>query len=237
MTLVTTRTSVNTGVHPVKLIRGLAQRVRDDGGLVLEQHEVRAIDDAPGGRVRVRTSRGDVLAPRVVLATNAYTRLLEPYFETLVKPMRGQVLATEPVGPLLHSLVYTNGGSEYARQLPDGRIVAGGWRKYFVGDEVGYGDETTPGVQRGIESFLTDAWPRLADVPITHRWSGVMGFSPDALPMVGALPDRPRIAFAVGFTGHGLGFAFAAARSLIDYFEGRGGGGIFDARRFARPSA
>jgi gamma-glutamylputrescine oxidase len=222
------------GVHPVKLVRALAARVRDAGGLLLEQHEVSRIDDdAPGGRVRVQTSRGVVRASRVVLATNAYSRMLDAWFEPLVRPVRGQVLATAPAPATLRALLYTDDGFQYARQLPDGRLVAGGWRRDHAEAEVGYGDETTPAVQAGIEGFVRESWPELARVEVTHRWSGVMGFSPDGLPLVGTLPHRPRVAFAVGFTGHGLGFALVAARAALDVVTGQGDGpGIFDAARF-----
>lgn len=222
------------GVHPVKLVQGLAARVREAGGLVLEQHEVRAIDDGSDGRVRVRTSKGDVLAPRVVLATNAYSRLLDGYFEPLVRPVRGQVLATAPVPPTIGALVYTDDGFQYARQLPDGRVVAGGWRRHFADVEVGYGDETTAAVQQGIERFVAEAWPQLAGAPVTHRWSGIMGFSPDGLPLVGTLPHRRRVGFAVGFTGHGLGFALVAARAVMDVITGQGDGGLFAVERLSR---
>jgi glycine/D-amino acid oxidase-like deaminating enzyme len=41
-----------------------------------------------------------------------------------------------------------------------------------------------------------------------------MGFSKDGIPLVGALPDMPNVFFAVGFTGHGLGFGLATAERL-----------------------
>ena len=43
-----------------------------------------------------------------------------------------------------------------------------------------------------------------------------MGFSCDGLPLVGALPGRSRIGFAVGFTGHGLALAGATAERAVD---------------------
>lgn len=221
------------GVHPVKLVRALAAQVRDAGGLVLEQHEVRALEDGPGQRVRVCTSQGDVLAAQVVLATNAYARLLDPWFEPLVRPVRGQVLCTAPTKPCIGALVYTDDGYQYARQLPDGRVVAGGWRRAFADVEVGYADEPTAPVQAGIESFLYEAWPALRSVPVTHRWSGVMGFSPDGLPLVGRLPHQRRVFFVVGFTGHGLGFALVAARAVMRVLSAEGDAGIFDIARLA----
>ena len=67
---------------------------------------------------------------------------------------------------------------------------------------------------------------------ITHRWSGVMGFSRDALPLVGRLPDLPRVAFAVGFTGHGLGLGLIGARRAVDLLLHDTDAGLISARRF-----
>ena len=80
--------------------------------------------------------------------------------------------------------------------------------------EVGYEDRTTPEVQGGLEGFLARYFPEAAGARITHRWSGTMGFSADGIPLVGALPDMPNVYFAVGFTGHGLGYGLATAERL-----------------------
>jgi len=38
---------------------------------------------------------------------------------------------------------------------------------------------------------------------VTHRWAGIMGFSADLLPVVGALPDCPGLYVAGGYSGVG----------------------------------
>ena len=108
------------------------------------------------------------------------------------------------------------------------------WTRGFA--QHGYGDEATAGVQSGIESFLAEAWPEFAQVPVTHRWSGTMGFSPDGLPVVGVLPHRPAVAFGVGFTGHGLGFALVVAQAVVDVLQDKKRGGLFDVARLTPSS-
>jgi glycine/D-amino acid oxidase-like deaminating enzyme len=216
------------GIHPVKFVRGLADYVRANGGLVLEHHEVRTYEQRDG-TVVVHTSKGPVVADKLVLSTNAYTRNVCAELGALVSPTRGQVLCTEPTEPLLKALVYTDDGFQYARQLPDNRVVAGGWRRDFASTEVGLADEVTAGVQAGIESWLHESWPSLKHVPISHRWSGTMGFSPDGLPLVGKLASN--IAYGVGFTGHGLGFALAVARAVMAALMDDANDSIFAANR------
>jgi glycine/D-amino acid oxidase-like deaminating enzyme len=74
----------------------------------------------------------------------------------------------------------------------------------------------------------------LRDVPITHRWSGTMGFSRDSLPLVGPAPGAPGALVAAGFTGHGFGFAWVCGRALASLvLEGRSDiADLFPSRRF-----
>lgn len=218
------------GIHPVKLVAGIAERLRDSGVRLLFGHEVRAIDQQ-GSKVTVRTSRATVTASYAVLCTNAYTRTIEPSLGALVRPVRGQALCLEGVDRSLTALLYTDDGFQYARPLPDGRVVAGGWRRAFAAEEIGLADECSDGVQQGVERWLRERWPQWSDARVTHRWSGAMGFSPDGIPLVGTLEGRPRVAYAVGFTGHGMGFAFAAARAALRRVLQEGDAGIFARER------
>ena len=59
-----------------------------------------------------------------------------------------------------------------------------------------------------------------------------MGYSKDSYPIVGSLPEDPRIFFTGGFTGHGLGFTFNIGRTLAELMINGKDPGIFGARRF-----
>ncbi len=199
------------GIHPVKFTQALAAYSGID---VWEQSEVFAVEPAGEG-LEVRSRRVRVRCAAVALCTNAYAPLLNDYFRGKVVPTRGQVLCTEPLDrALMPQMCYADYGYEYFRQLSDGRLLLGGWRHHFKEAEVGYEDRTTAGLQSGLEGFMARYFPETAGKRITHRWSGTMGFSLDGLPLVGALPDMPQVYFAVGFTGHGLGFGLATAERL-----------------------
>jgi glycine/D-amino acid oxidase-like deaminating enzyme len=202
----------DAGIHPVKFAQALAA---SSGATIYEQSEVFAIEELPGGGYELKSRRATVRCGKVALCTNAYAPLLHPYFAEKVIPTRGQILCTEPLGvPLLQHLCYADYGYEYFRQLPDGRLLVGGWRHHFRDTEVGYEDRTTPGVQQGLEGFIARYFPEAQKARITHRWSGTMGFSADGIPLVGSLPDMRGVYFAVGFTGHGIGIGLATAERL-----------------------
>jgi gamma-glutamylputrescine oxidase len=74
--------------------------------------------------------------------------------------------------------------------------------------------------------------PQFKNSPITHRWSGIMGFARDGEPMVGSIPDDPQIFFAGGYTAHGIGLAFHTTKCLVDLIYGRPIPEWLSARRF-----
>ncbi len=176
--------------------------------------------------------RATVRCQTAILAVNAYAPLLDPFFADKVFPTRGQMLATAPLPPLLARPGYADHGYEYFRQLPDGRLLLGGWRQHYRAEEIGYSDEITSPIQQGLESFLARHFSEV-EADVTHRWAGVMGFSRDGLPLVGSLPHEPRIYFAVGFTGHGLGLGIAAAEQLVDLLLHGRQPGLLSARRMS----
>jgi gamma-glutamylputrescine oxidase len=201
-------------LDPVRLIEGMRSHF-SERVTILEQSEVFDIE-SNFNRIVIRSERAVVRAEMVVAAVNGYAPLLFDFLKGKIIPTRGQVLATAPVRRKLfdNHTVYCDFGYEYFRQLDNGVVLLGGFRQHYNAGEMGYSDETTDNIQNGLEEFLARHIPAAADSPITHRWSGIMGFTPDGLPIIGEIPGHPGIIFFGGFTGHGLGFAFVLARAL-----------------------
>jgi glycine/D-amino acid oxidase-like deaminating enzyme len=149
----------------------------------------------------------------VVLATNAYTPLLHSYFKRKIVPIRGQMLATNPLGKRFEGVFYANYGYEYWRQTPDGRILAGGFRELDFAKEKGYRMVTTKNIQKRLEKLLAKL---SLDFNVEHRWSGIMGFTKDHLPIIGSLPIAKNLLVSAGYSGHGLGFSFVAGRMISE---------------------
>ena len=220
----------DASVHPMLLLRGIRKKLGPNVFL-LEQHEVHDIQSNGENKI-VRTNRSSVEASMVVLATNGYTPLLHNYFSTKVFPTRAQILATEPVPRFMEGPCYANFVLDYFRQLPTGEMIIGGFRQLQKDAEKGYSDETSDVIQTALEKFLYEHIPAVRTAKITHRWSGIMGFSVDGQPLVGSLPEDPQILFSCGFTGHGLGLAFHSAKVLTDCIFGRNIPKFISAKRF-----
>lgn len=223
----------DASVNSFELMSMLASKLQVHGTLaakiaspLIENQEVFAIEPRERGQgLVVRSSDFTVRARHVLVCTNAYASLLLPGFDELVKPRRGQMLALEARGRTLAASYYCNDGSEYFRQAADGTIVVGGCRTYFAAEEVGFEDRTTASVQGALESFAR-AMLGYGDepLPITARWAGTMGFSPDGLPLIGPASSgaTPSAWFCGGFTGHGMSMGYRAAHEAVEaMLEGR----------------
>ncbi len=203
---------------------------------VLENCAVRAIEQN-GDTVTVRGRTATVECKQAVLATNAYSRTLHEYFRDKVTPCRGQMYATAPSDePRLIEMPTgtdrsTGDNSAYFRQLPDGRFLIGGFRRAFIDDELGYGDETTPQLQAMMQGWVAERFPEIGKLRVTHRWAGILGYTPDALPIVGRLPDMRSVYFAVGFNGSGMSYGPLTARLTAEYMLDGAHPGLFHVDR------
>jgi gamma-glutamylputrescine oxidase len=195
-----------------------------------EGTEVYSLEPERNG-VRVWAQGRTVLCSAVVLAVNGYAPLLDFYFTDKVAPIRSLILATEPLEEtVLKQPCYADYGYEYCRQLPDRRLLLGGWRRPrslpgpftpVEGEESG---EETEEIREGdvgdvikdkLVHFASRYCPEIETQNANH-WSGVMGFTSDGLPLIGRLPNLPQVYFAVGFGGRGLAWAFPAAEQLVE---------------------
>jgi glycine/D-amino acid oxidase-like deaminating enzyme len=226
-------------IQPARFVRGIARLAEGAGATIYEDSPVTDVSPTGAGWA-VRTAGGEVRAPKALLATNAWLpelgrRLGLAWLAGAVAPTRGQMLATSPVAERLFDCpCYADQGYQYWRQLPDGRLVVGGWRNASFATENSDDETPNPLVQDRLEDFVRSTLG-LPDVQIEQRWAGIMAFSPDGLPLIGAIPDLQGCYVAGGYTGHGNAYAIRAGRVVAALMLGRAHPdvGLFDPARFA----
>lgn len=215
----------------------LAQAVfRASGAELVANNELYRLeqpDDAD--YVTVYTRQFRFQARHVLLCTNAYSIHIDPYFIGKIIPTRAQCLVTAPLpnSPILNTCGYSDYGYMYYRDTFDGRLLIGGGRKQNKPLENDTTDDRiTDPVQRVLENYLRTRFPDV-DAPVERRWAGIMGFTPDGLPLVGTLPGKKRVGFAVGFNGHGLALGAGTAERAVDLLLNGAHPGAVSAERLA----
>ncbi|MYE25774.1 MAG: FAD-binding oxidoreductase [Chloroflexi bacterium] len=222
---------LDAGVQPYLLAKTV---MAQSGAELIPNNELYHLEQMEGF-VRVHTRKVIFKARYVMLCTNAYSPMIDPYFIGKVAPTRAQCLVTEPLDHVpVPYCGYSDYGFMYYRSTFDGRFLLGGGRKQNQREENDTAeDRLNPKVHAFLDRYLKRYFPDVT-APVAHRWSGIMGFSCDGLPLVGTLPGKPRVGFAVGFTGHGLALAAATAERAVDKLLNGGSAGAVDVARFER---
>jgi len=180
----------------------------------------------------VKTPRGNVKTRTLILATNGYTAHLLPELQSQIVPVRGQVTAQRqgtrlkqivPEGLRTTMSIAYKGGFEYVIQRPlnhpdvpegfGGDIIIGGGLARLPQEgltEFGETDDTSLNplnsgyLANSLVEFFGKHWGDDDEHGrIRSEWTGIMGFTPNSLPFVGALPGREGMWISAGFNGAG----------------------------------
>lgn len=212
-------------LNPGRYVLGLAQLAQRRGARIFEQSAVERV--RPGRPMQLLLAGGrEVLADKVVLATNGYTSKLG-FLRRRVFPLHTCSVATEPLSSTeLDSLGWEGRwilfeAAQVGHTLyltPDNRLVCRGTVHYRFNDGVGPFDLSN------VESVLTTAiherFPQLRPVRISHRWSGVLGMTRWLHPAIGRLQGEGCVIHAIGYSGHGIALASLAGRLVAELCDG-----------------
>ena len=221
--------SSDAAVQPYKLAQAI---FKASGSELITNNEVYKIQQTAPDVVTVHTQQVIFKARYVIIATNAYSPKIDTYFYDKIVPTRAQVFVTEPLEKsVLDVCGYSDYGYMYYRMTFDNRFLIGGARnKHMALEHDTTEDRVNVLVQSELERYMQKYFPDV-DKPISRRWAGIMGFSVDGLPLAGTLPDKPRVGFAVGFTGHGLALGAGVAKRAVELVLHGEHAGAVDARR------
>jgi len=189
-------------IHPLKLVVGTAKVAAARGARLHENTKVTGLGRA-NGRITVETASGTISADRVLLAVNAHgDARLEPVMASHVMPIRSFIGATVPLDGDLDKTILPGRQSvddsrfvvRYFRRLKDGRLLFGG--------REAYGGETPADIEAGVRRQMTEIYPALRDIEITHAWGGSVGITLPREPFVREV--MPGVTAMGGYSGHGV---------------------------------
>jgi glycine/D-amino acid oxidase-like deaminating enzyme len=207
-------------LNPAKLAREMKRVVESVGVEIRERSVVTRI--TPGKVHLIDTELGEVRAPLLVLATNAYTHKLG-FLKNRIYPISVFQIATAPLNQSQwESIGWQNrqGLSDlrtlfsYLIPTKDGRIVMGGSDyTYYSKDRLSSGNDKK--VTRNVIKDLFAFFPQLKGLKIEHAWGGTTAGTLNHTPSVSVMGDHKNIYFGVGHS-EGVPTTQTAGRIIAD---------------------
>jgi glycine/D-amino acid oxidase-like deaminating enzyme len=208
-------------VHPLRLVRGLAEAVERRGGVIHERTRVRRLEPH-----RVQSQVGTVRAEVVVRATEGYTARIDGLRREVV-PVYSLIVATEPLAPAQWDSIGLADRETfsdhrhlvvYGQRTADDRLVFGGrGAPYHWGSSIHPSYDVNEHVFAKLRSTLVEMFPTLGSTSFTHAWGGALGIPRDWCASVGL---RDGVAWAGGYVGDGVSTTNLAGRTLRDLILG-----------------
>jgi glycine/D-amino acid oxidase-like deaminating enzyme len=211
-------------LNPAKLAREMKRVVENTGVEIRERTVVTRI--TPGQINHVDTELGEISAPVLVIALNAYAAKLG-FFRNRSFPISVFQIATEPLSPAqLESIGWSNrqGLYDYRTMFsylvltPDNRIVIGGsGAEYYDNDALCSGNDKY--FTRRIQQDLFSFFPQLEGLRTAHAWGGTTTYTLDETPSVGVMGDFQNIYYGVGLS-EGVPTTQTFGRIIADLMAG-----------------
>ena len=222
-------TDNGASIHPARYLAGLAGLSLANGATLHEHTRVRSIESLRVGS-RVHTSRGDITAGDVLVASNGYTDAAAPWARRRIIPIGSYIIATEPLGdaraadvsPHRRMMSDTRNFLHYWRLSPDGRLVFGG--------RTSFAPVSVQTARDRLYSAMIDIYPQLAGVRVSHAWTGNVGFTLDQLPH---LTRSDGVTYAMGYCGSGVALGSWMGTLAAEWIA-RGAQPAFSGIRFPR---
>lgn len=206
-------------IHPLKFHQGLVSGLRRKGIRIAGHSAVNAIERQARG-VTLHLDNGTLHAKQVVLATNGYSSLSKASERVRKKvvPFRSAMIATAPLrGTAAESLLSLDRSYSETRRMM--RWFRRSGDRFIYGGRGAFGTEDSPSAFQALEKAMVLQFPQLAEVPVTHRWSGLVAMTMDSLPHLGRLDDR--VVYAMGYNGSGVALSSYIGRHVADVLENK----------------
>ena len=109
-------------------------------------------------------------------------------------------------------------GSVIFRQVERGNVVVAGFPR-GVSDPVANKAPVHPAKTVATMNRLAEVAPPLASAHVIRVWSGIEGYLPDMLPVIGPSATTPGLVHAFGFCGHGFQVSAGVGDCLAELID------------------
>jgi len=229
---------LSAGLNPARYVAGLSTAAKRAGAALFDHTPVETVqlENSNGARkFRLRTSKGDLIAQNVLLASGAYTTNASPALRKKIIPIGSYIIATEVLSHVLsrelspkNRMIYDSKHFLYYYRLtPDRRMLFGGRAAFFPESE-----NTVRKSAEILRQGMISVYPQLRDAKVEFVWGGTLDFAFDVMPHTGRIDG---MYYSVGYAGHGVAIGTYLGTKLAAVICGEPNDIPFDAISFPDP--
>jgi sarcosine oxidase subunit beta len=167
---------------------GFARAADARGVDIIQNCEVTGIRRDGARVVGVDTTRGAIKAKKVAVVAAGNTSVLATMaglrFPIESHPL--QALVSEPIKPVLHTVVMSNAVHGYISQSDKGDLVIGAG----IDSYLGYGQRGSFSIIEGTLAAIVELFPCFSRVRMNRQWGGIVDVAPDACPIISLTPVK-----------------------------------------------
>jgi sarcosine oxidase subunit beta len=165
---------------------GYARAASALGVHIVQDCEVRGFLQESGKIVGVDTGRGRIRAERVGIAAAGHSSVLAKLagFTLPVTSYALQAMVSEPIKPILDTVVLSPGTGAYVSQSDKGEILIGAMLDLFPS----YAQRGSFAVKQAIIAATLALFPSFSRLQLLRQWAGVVDVVHDSSPIIGPTP-------------------------------------------------
>ena len=165
---------------------GYARAASALGVHIVQDCEVRGFLQESGKIVGVDTGRGRIRAERVGIAAAGHSSVLAKLagFALPVTSYALQAMVSEPIKPILDTVVLSPGTGAYVSQSDKGEILIGAMLDLFPS----YAQRGSFAVKQAIIAATLALFPSFSRLQLLRQWAGVVDVVHDSSPIIGPTP-------------------------------------------------
>jgi sarcosine oxidase subunit beta len=161
---------------------GYARAADSLGADIIQNCEVTGILRENGRVTGVRTTRGTIMADKVGVVAAGHTSVVASMADIRL-PLQShplQALVSEPIKPVVNTVVMSNAVHAYISQSDKGDLVIGAG----VDQYTGFGQRGSFQIIEGTLEAIVEMFPVFSRVRMNRQWGGIVDVSPDACPII-----------------------------------------------------
>jgi glycine/D-amino acid oxidase-like deaminating enzyme len=215
-------------IDPARLCWGLKDVLINQLGVrFFEDTRLTAVKPVGSSGMKAICEGGVIHSDKILMATNAFTSFIGKIRRSVI-PVWDYQICTEPLtDEQLDKIAwgkksrhafsdYTN-MFHYFRLTKDNRITWGGGNsvRYYFNNGIDISLMDAPARYEQLVKEFFEMFPQLDDVKFSNKWGGIIATS-TRFCMVPGVAYGGRLAWSVGYTGHGIGASRLGARIGIE---------------------